>query len=70
MNPELGTPRRVGPTDIEAVPTMDLIAELARRERIALRRAIEEALAPVSETKSTLHVKHEGDERNAEAHRP
>ena len=45
MNQEIRTTRRVGATDLKAIPTMKLVAELTRRERIALRLMIEEALA-------------------------
>jgi hypothetical protein len=69
MNQEIHAPRRAGATDLEAIPTMDLIAELARRERIALRLAIEEALAPVSYAKARLSARYEGDEGNAESNR-
>lgn len=61
-------PHLVEATDLAAIPTMDLINELQRRERIAMRLAIEDALAPVND--ATLHLSgtHKGKGGDAEPH--
>ncbi len=46
MNREIRRTHRVVAADLHTIPTMDLLAELARRERIALCLVLEEALAP------------------------
>ena len=46
MNQEIRAPRCTSTTVLESIPTMDLIVELERRERIALRLVIEEAVSP------------------------
>jgi len=48
---------------------MDLLAELARRERIALRLAIEEALAPQGDPRARPSMNCEDDGKHVEARR-
>jgi hypothetical protein len=48
---------------------MDLLAELARRERIALRLAIEEALAPQVDLRARPSRNCEDDGKHVEARR-
>ncbi len=68
-NLELRGDRRAGAADLAHVPTMDLLAELARRERIALRLAIEEALAPQVDLRARPSRNCEDDGKHVEARR-
>lgn len=62
MNREIRRTHRVVAVDLHAIPTMDLIAELARRERIALCLVLEEALATPGNAQSRPATTGAGDE--------
>ena len=68
-NLELRGDGRVGAADLAHVPTMDLMAELARRERIALRLAIEDALAPQGDPRTCPSASCEEGGEHVEARR-
>jgi hypothetical protein len=59
---ENGAAGTIGPRELAAIPTMDLIAELARRECIALRLAIEDAVGRSAEVRMRLRPKDENVE--------
>lgn len=69
-NLELRGEGRVGAADLAHVPTMELMAELARRERIALRLAIEDALARQGDPRARPPGSCEDDGEHVEARRP
>jgi hypothetical protein len=60
-NREIRRTHRVVAVDLHAIPTMDLLAELARRERIALCLVIEEALATPGNAQSRPATTGAGD---------
>lgn len=61
---------RAGAADLAHIATLDLLAGLARRERIALRLDIEEALAPQGDPRAHPSGSWEDDEEPLETRRP